>query len=285
MKRTLVGNSKLWSLLFAIAVVLHMSVQTVSQEHPTLAMLLSMLEMLIWIILVSLGIVWLFSIIQQRISTVWSVLLTFVHTHIHLKIAKNNDLVVPVEQLEHLRDNVQRLGLALHGMTPEMEMARRTHFLMLGEEEAPPLILPPQNACLYAEFESLVKVLNHFGFPFLEGVRLQKEEFAFLQQWRSDLEARLHQHQKRTQEQQTALCAALTAVMQQHKTLGEIHACVHNDSGYHQIQGALRILENMAYDQRCSWDLAQICVQQLQSGLDILKKQCEQAVNNFSCLL
>ena len=174
---------------------------------------------------------------------------------------------MPIAQLEHVRQNVQRFGLALYGMTPEMENARRMHFEQLGEA-LPPLALPPQNAVLSAEFASLIKTLTHFGFPSLESVRLQQRDLAFIQHWGSNLEARLWQQHQRSFEQQAAVRMALATVAQQQKALGETWALAHHHSGYQQIQGALWLLETMVSDNRCHWDLAQTYVQALQSDIE-----------------
>jgi hypothetical protein len=85
------------------------------------------------------------------------------------------------------------------------------HFEQLGEA-LPPLVLPPQNAILSAEFESLVKTLTHFGFPSLESVRLQQKDLAFIQHWGNDLEARLWQQHQGSFEQQAAVRMALERV-------------------------------------------------------------------------
>jgi len=197
--------------------------------------------------------------------------------HRRAKKAKTHDTFIPVKQLKYLRNDVQRLGLALHGMTSEMENARRMHFQMLGEA-VPPLILPPQNALLYAEFESLVKVLNHFGFPFLESVRLQQRDLVFIQQWGSDLETQLQQRHQDAFEQQATVRMALANVAQQHKALGEAWVLAHHHAGYQQIQGVLWLLETIVNDNRCQWDLAQTSVQILQSNVEALIKQREQAI-------
>jgi hypothetical protein len=208
---------------------------------------------------------------------VWAKIGMGVRTQRRTKKAKMRDTFVPVEQLKYLCHDVQRLGLALHGMTPEMEDARRMHFQMLGEA-VPPLILPLQNALLYAEFESLVKVLNHFGFPFLESVRLQQRDLAFIQQWGSDLETQLQRQHQDAFEQQATVRMVLATVAQQHKALGETWALAQYHSGYQQIQGALWLLETIVNDNWCQWDLAQTYVQILQSNVEALVKQCEQAI-------
>ena len=121
-------------------------------------------------------------------------------------------------------------------------------------------------------------MLNHFGFPFLERVRLQQRDLAFIQQWGSDLEVQLQQQQQHSFEQQVAVGMALTAVAQQHKMLGETWALAQHHLGYQQIQGALYLLETMMNDNRCQWDLARVYVQALQGDVEALVKQCEQAI-------
>ncbi len=185
--KTLVNNTtgvnfQLLSFLLALTIGLRVVASTISPSHPRLGIVFMLLETVGWI---CIGQIWAFALIkgiQQWGPKIWTRVWTFARMHIRVKKARKSDAFVPVEQLEHLRKNVQRLGLALYGLTPEMERARRTHFQMLGEG-APSLILPPQNALLNAEFESLVKMLNHFGFPDLENVQLQQKEFDFVQQW------------------------------------------------------------------------------------------------------
>jgi hypothetical protein len=267
-------NKKLLSFVFAISILLLQgTVLVVDGSHPTLGRVLAVLDACTWLTcLVLWAILLIQSILKQ--SGAWR------RTLMHLKMieTKTNDAFASVEQLKHLQKNIQQLGLALHGLTPEMELARHTHFQMLGQPVPDP-ILPSQNALLSAEFESLVKMLNHFGFPSLESVRLQQKDLVFFQQWGRDLEARLRQQQKRSCEQHAALCAALATVAQQHQTLGETCALAQNHSGYQRIQGALRFLEKLVNDNRCPWDLAQAYVQKLQSDMDTLMKQFEQIIS------
>ena len=189
-------NWKLLSLLFALSVVLqHVIASATLPSHPLLSVSLTLLESIGWS---SIGLICVLALIKGIycwMPKAWAKIGMGVRTQRRTKREKTHDTFVPVEQLKSLCHDVQRLGLALHGMTPEMEDARRMHFQMLGEA-VPPLILPLQNALLYAEFESLVKVLNHFGFPFLERVRLQQRDLAFIQQWGSDLEVQLQQQQE-----------------------------------------------------------------------------------------
>jgi len=167
-----------------------------SASHPVLSVILEMVGIGCSLCLI---LIWLIShgkvggrVVQKQ----WVRVGRWLRKRIYGKKA-SHDTIVSIIQLELVCQHVQRLGLALYGMTPEMENARRTHFEQLGEAP-PPLVLPPQNAVLSAEFESLVKTLTHFGFPSLESVRLQQRDLAFIQHWGSDLEARLHQHQKRS---------------------------------------------------------------------------------------
>jgi hypothetical protein len=189
-------NFKLLSFLLALTIGLRVIAATISPAHPRLGIVFMLLETVGWI---CIGQIWAFALIkgiQQWGPKIWTRMWTFARMHIWVKRAQKSDTCVSVVQLECLRSNVQRLGLALYGLTPEMEHARRTHFQMLGEA-VPPLILLPQNALLNAEFESLVKLLNHFGFPALETVQLRQKEFEFVQQWGQNLEARLLQAQTR----------------------------------------------------------------------------------------
>lgn len=245
-------------------------------SHPVLGVILeivgigcSLCIILIW--LISQGKAW-----GRTVQKQWVRVRSWLRTHTCEKKVPH-DTIVPIAQLEHVRQNVQRFGLALYGMTPEMENARRMHFEQLGEA-LPPLALPPQNAVLSAEFASLIKTLIHFGFPSLENVRLQQKDLAFIQHWGNDLEARLWQQYQCSFEQQAAVRMALVAVAQQHKALGETWAFAPHHSGYQRIQGALCLLETMVNDSHCQWDLAQTYVQALQSDVETLVKQCGQAI-------
>ena len=215
---------------------------------------------------------------KKVLTNRWTQLCAWLRTHRWITIKKiQKDPIVPVEQLKLVRTHVQRLGLALHGLTPDMETARRMHFQLHGEK-VPSLVLPPQHATLYAEFESMIKLLNHFGFPSLESVRLQQKDIAFIQQWGSDLEMRLRQLQQRSCVQQEGLRLALATVAQQHKTLGGTCPSAQDHAGYQRIQGALRFLEKMVNDNRCQCDFAQTYVQKLQADMNALMKQFERVI-------
>jgi hypothetical protein len=192
-----VVNGKFLSFLLTLSIVLHVVTSATLPSHPLLSVCFALLESIGWSCIGLIWVMMLIKSIQQWGPKAWAKIWMEFRMHRRIKKAKTKNTFVPVEQLKHFCQDVQRLGLALYGVTPEMENARRTHFQMLGEA-VPSLILPPQNALLYAEFESLVKILNHFGFPFLESVRLQQRDLTFLQQWGSDLEARLRQHQRRS---------------------------------------------------------------------------------------
>ena len=182
-----------------------------------------------------------------------------------------------VEQLTLLRHNVQRLGLALHDLTPEMETARRTHFQMHGEA-VPALILPSQNASLYAEFKGLTMFLNHFGFPHLESVRLQQKDLEFAQKWGQELETRLLQSQKHLQDQQQALDAALIMVDHVCTSIVKRYPAALNDPGYHRIKGALLVLEAMAGNSTIPCDQVQLYIPALQRDMETLTKQLKRVV-------
>lgn len=240
-------SSKVLSFLFAIAVVLHVVAQAISREHPILAMLLAMLEALSWIFILMMGVTWLIKAIKHGLPLAWHTLWTFVRTHIRFKKAQKKEAYASLEQLKHLRNNIQRLGLALHGLTPEMEQARRTHFQMLGEA-VPALALPAQNAVLYAQFESLVRYLNHFGFPNLESARLQQKDLDFAQEWGCELEARLLQAQKDYNYQLQAMQWLLDEASKKFERIGSKYQQAQNDAGYQRIHGALKLLTKMASD-------------------------------------
>jgi len=142
-------NWKLLSLLFALSVVLHVVASAALPSHPLLSVSLTLLESIGWS---CIGLIWVLVLIkgiQQWGPKAWTKIGMGIRTQRRVKKAKTHDRFVPGEQLKYLRNDVQRLGLALHGMTPEMENARHMRFQMLGEA-VPPLILPPQNAFLYA---------------------------------------------------------------------------------------------------------------------------------------
>lgn len=267
-----VVNFKLVSLLLALSIVLRIVAEIISSSHPFLSACLTLLEFVGWISVLLIWMAVLIKGIPSWTTKAWAKVWAVLRTHWHAKKAKKDDTFVRVEELKSLRNNIQRLGLALHGMTPEMEHVRRMYFQSLGQA-VPALPLPPQNAVLHAEFESLVRFLNHFGFPHVECVRLQQRDFAFVQQWGSNLEARLLQQRQRSQEQQAKLRAALATVVQQHKALGETSVLTQGYSGYQRIQGALRLLEHIVNDQHCPQELAQDLVQKLQSDMDALEKQ------------
>ncbi len=261
--------------------VLNFVVLAISASHPILVTLFMFLNIGCALVIILIGAFVLSKLVLRKmgrkpVQLRWKTLLAHLHMFKREKKVSNTS-IIPVAQLELLRKNVQRLGLALHGMTPEMETARRMHFQKYNEQ-LPSLVLPPQNAVLFAEYDSLVKMLNHFGFPSLESVRLQQKEFAFFQQWGSDLEARLKQQQHHALKQQSALRFALATMAQQHKTLGEKNSLAQTHSGYQRIQGALRFLEKMVDDHRCQWDLAHTYVQKLQSDMHALTQQFEQTV-------
>ena len=249
----------------------------VSASYPILATLLTFLSigcslyiLLFWALPLVLRKIW-----GKAVQIRWNKLLPQRHTPKREKKALK-DPIVPVAQLKHLRSNVQRLGLALHGMTPEMEKARRTHFQLLGKA-LPSLTLPPQNAVLYAEFESLIKILNHFGFPFLESVRLQQKDFGFLQKWECDLQSRFLQLQKHFQDQQQANRSALSTTIQAHQSIGVLYPAALNNADYQRIQGALMLLEKMVQDSRCPKEPVLGSIEAIQRDMNRLSKQLKQA--------
>lgn len=269
-------NFKLLSFLLAFTIVLRVVAATISPAHPRLGIVFMLVETVGWI---CIGQIWAFELIkgiQQWGPKIWTRMWTFARMHVRVKKVEQSDTFVPVEQLELLRNNVQRLGLALHGLTPEMETARRTHFQMLGEA-LPSLTLPPQNALLSTEFESLVKLLNHFGFPSLESVQLQQKDVEFVQQWGQDLEARLLHAHTQIQNQQQAMHSALSMATQVHQSIGTMYPAALNDAGYQRIQGALKLLNKMAQNSHCPSELVASYIPALQHDMDTLLTQLKQA--------
>ncbi len=154
-----VANLKLQTFLFALSLVMHAAALSVTASHPLLSQFFALLETLGWISIILIWIIVLIKGIQQWYPLLWIKLWTSARTQLGMK----NESIVPVEQLKHIYTNVQRLRLALYGLTPEMEHVRRTHFQLLGEA-VPALTLPPQHACLYAEFHQFDQGSEPFRF-------------------------------------------------------------------------------------------------------------------------
>lgn len=226
---------KLQALLFAFSLLMHMAASSVQAEHPLLGWLLATLEMVGWICVLAIA---LTKGIQYVGPTFW----TNACRHVHLKKAKNRDLIASEEQLKRLRTTIQQLGLALHGVTPEQEQARRMHFQQRGEA-LPDLVIPAQHPVLSAEFLSLVWFLNHRGFPHLESVRLQKRDFEFAQQWADDLEARLQEAQRAYAYQQQTMEWLLGETCKAFEQISIKYPQAPDDAGYQRIHGALKLLK------------------------------------------
>jgi hypothetical protein len=114
-------NFQLLSLLLALTIGLRVVASAISPAHPRLGIVFMLLEVVGWI---CIGQMWAFALIkgiQHWGPRVWTRIWTFARTHVRGKKARKSDIFVPVEQLEHLRNNFQRLGLTLYGLTPEME--------------------------------------------------------------------------------------------------------------------------------------------------------------------
>src|SRR5579883_3346872 len=239
-------NFKLQTFLFAFSILMHTVATSVAAEHPLLGWLLAMLGIVGWITILLTWVIALIKGIRYGGPKLWTKAWTYTRTHVRIqKAKKNNTPFVSVEQLKHLKSNIDRLGLAFYGMTPEMEQARRTHFQVVNEA-APALILPAQNAVLYAEFESLIRFLNHFGFPNLESVRLQHKDLAFARKWGSDLEARLQQAQRNYNYQLQTMQWLLGEANKKLEAISSTYQQAQNDAGYQRIAGALKLLTKMA---------------------------------------
>lgn len=266
------------AVLQSMTLVAHFLIQALSPSHPTIAAFLtslsigcSLASILICVYMIGQSMLRRLRGKAARIgrSKLWA----WIRRHTAKK--QKSDTLVPIAQLARLHYRIGRLGCSFHSMTPEMENARRTHFQILGEA-LPPLELPLQNTALHAEFEGLVKVTKHFGFPFLESVRLQQKDYDFLNQWVCNLEACLQQLQRLTREQQATLDRALTTAMQQHQALGKIYPLA-QDAGYQRIEGAFRLLKTMASDQHIQRDGVLTYVCKLQSDVEKLahKAACQ----------
>ena len=71
-------SSKVLSCLFALAVLLHVGAQAIAQEHPLLAMLLTLLEAFCWISIFLMGIAWVCRAIKHGFPKVWNILRTWI---------------------------------------------------------------------------------------------------------------------------------------------------------------------------------------------------------------
>ena len=177
------------SCILTSMLLVHLVAPALVSLHPVLGRVLLILEGCGWLVILGLWAVLLHRVLRRRLPVLGTrlrraldALFERKQTHAHT--------AVPAEALTDLCGQVQWVGLALHGLTPEMDRARRLHFQQLGEA-VPPLVVPPAYAGLYAEFERLLTCLKQAGFPSLKDVRLQPQELAFFQHWLSDLETRI----------------------------------------------------------------------------------------------
>lgn len=264
---------KLQTFLFAFSILMHVIAASVTASYPLLGWLFSVLEGVGWTAILITWVIAFIKGIQYGGPKLWTKVRTYARTHVHIKKAKKNtNPFVSVAQLKRLRDNIDWLGLALHGLTPELEQARCTHFQMLNVA-VPTLPLPAQNAVLYAQFECLTRFLTHFGFPKLEGVQIQQKDFQFAWQWGSELEACLRQSEKERQGQEQALQSALSMAIKVHESMREMYPAVLNEVGYHRLEGALRVLKAMAGNNALPPDQVQSYIPALQRDMDTLLKQ------------
>ncbi|HEU5375889.1 MAG TPA: hypothetical protein VFV38_10650 [Ktedonobacteraceae bacterium] len=274
---------KLQTILFAFSILMHVIATSVAASYPLLGWLFSVLEGIGWTAILITWVIALIKGIQYGAPKLWAKIQTYARTHAGKKKAKTNDTkttndpFVSVAQLKRLRNNIDWLGLALHGMTPELEQARRTHFQMLNVA-VPALTLPAQNAVLYARFECLTRFLAHFGFPKLESVQLQQKDFQFAWQWGSELEACLRQSEKERQSQEQALQSALSMAIKVHESIRKMYPAVLNEAGYYRLEGALRVLKAMSGNNALPPDQVQSYIPALQRDMDTLLKQLKQPV-------
>lgn len=266
-------NFKLLTFLFTFSIVLHMVATAISPEHPFLGGLLTLLEMAGWLWIVLIWNIAFIKGIWKWMPIIWTRMWTYIRTHIHLKKAQKE---VTVAHLKSLLSNIDRLGLALHGLTPEMEKGRRTHLAMLGEA-VPSLVVPAANAALYAEFTRLTQFLNGFGFPAVESVRLHPMDCEFAQNWGRDLEQRLFQSQKDMQQQQRAATQLLSLAIQSFLFIGNTYPAATQDAGYQRIHGALKLLEAMVQKNHCATELVTVYIPNLQRDMHTLLGELKNA--------
>ncbi len=214
-----------------------------------------------------------FTAVNFKVLIIWTRVCAYACTSLHLNKAKEE---VTVTQLKNLLSNIDRLGLALHGVTPALENGRRTHFQMLGEA-VPALVVPAANVALYAEFTRLTQFLNGFGFPVVESVRLHPMDFEFAQTWGYDLEKRLVQSQERIQHQQLATTASLSLASQVFLFIGDTYPAAIHDAGYQRIHGALKLLEKMVQRKDCSLELVTISLPSLHRDMNTLLDELKEA--------
>jgi len=260
-------NFKHQTLLFAFSILMHAAATSVHTEYPLLGWLLAILEVAGWICILMTWVIALVKTIQYGVPKLW----TKIWAYVRIKKATH---LASVEQLKHLQNNIQRLQLALHGLTPEMEQARRAHFQMLSEVVPPP-VLPAQNAVLWAEFESLTRFLQRFGFPYLESVRLQQKDFEFAREWGRTLEARLQQAQQNYAYQQKSMEWVLNAVNKQFEALGYEYLQAQDHRGYQRLQGAHKLLSKMARESHHPEEVTGYLTALMQD-MEMLRKQLEQ---------
>ena len=273
-RKATVVNFKLLTFLFAFSIVLHIVAGTISPAHPVLGGLLTLVEIVGWLWIVSIWTIAFMKGIWKWIPIIWTNLWSYVRMHIHLKKAGKE---VSIAEIENLRSNMDRLGLALYGMTPALEKARRMHFQMLGKD-LPALVLPSANAALYTEFSRLAQFLNSYGFPDVESVRLHPQDFEFAQNWGQDIEIRLLQSQKHLLQQQQSAASSLSVANQIFLSLSTMDSAATENAGYQRIHGALNLLGTMVRNNHCSDELVSYYIPALQRDMDALLKQLKKAV-------
>ena len=237
-------NSQVLCFLLLACIALHVVSMLVLPEHPILSSLLSICESFGWFFVLMIGAVFVGKGIKRLVCMICAHVVTFVRTHVHLRLKK--ETFVSVKKLEQLRTQVQVFGLALYGTTPEKEAARLNAYKLLGQL-APDLVLPRSNVALQGEFdEGLIRFLNHVGFPHLENVRLKISEFEFVCAWIRDLSDRLCQLQKVSQKAHVASENDLTVAELLLQSILRKSPAVESDSDYNRLVGAVRVLKAMS---------------------------------------
>jgi hypothetical protein len=262
-----------------IIVVVQFAAPVLAAAHPRLTELLLVVQFvcalaILWGTLLALGSFVQSQRWQPRLRTWWArwrrrLLLPRQH-------ASGQEQAGVSEALrQQVADRVQQLGLALHGTTAQEERVRWLHAQLSGEVPEP-LEVPPPLAPLYAEFQGLIRLLNHLGLPCSDQAQFSPRDLALVQHWLTDLERRLQQTRRTVAAEQQTARTALEAAFQMHHAIADTfpEACHHED--YQRLQGALKLLERLARDEDCPAVLVQRGVRGLQRDLQSLLTRFQQ---------
>jgi hypothetical protein len=163
----------------------------------------------------------------------------------------------------------------------DVSRLRKTFFNQVQLDGQQLQLVFPENAALYAEFESLRNILFHLGVGMsnpatpLQQVRLQKKDLFFLQQLGGNLETRLIRNQQEVGEQWQSVFATLKTFAQGLQELAQTYVSIH--VSYYQLQSELQCLQAWIDDPRCpvSIRFATYAAERMDIELDRLRlKQC-----------